>query len=256
MRKSDEVPEGGGGPVKNIIAPVPATGYDERTMPEPTAPAVPQAPGPCPEHQRSAKWLCGQCGQPVCAACQPIAFDYKVFHPKCLEKLRQEPQRRSRQVWAGDAPSTGVKVVAWTFLVSAVLWLGLSLLALGVTFFAQHYLPLTGLTGGPMSALDEIPGGRALVGWVGVLGLAGASVLVLLGLGLLNCVPAARYVILIFSWAEIIVAVLGWLVVLLAQQGFWDIPIFALVLVAYFSRADVKKQFQPAGTPAPSPPKA
>ncbi len=225
-------------------------------MPEPTASPAPQAPGACPEHQQPAKWTCGHCGRPVCSACGPVAFDYKVFHPKCIEKFRQEPKRDPRKVWVQDAPSTGVKVVAWTLLVSAVLWLGLSLLALGVTFFTQNYLPLSGITGNPLSALDEIPGGRTLVGWVGVLGLAGTVVQVLLGLGLLNCVPAARWVILIFSWTEIVVAVLGWLVVLVAQEGFWDIPIFALVLVAYFSRSDVKKQFQPAGTPAPSPPQA
>jgi hypothetical protein len=201
----------------------------------------------CPEHQQPVKWECAICHKPLCSACKPVAYDHQVFHTDCLNRRNSQPAKRTagpRQ--AVDAPSTGVRVAAWVFIVSAVLWLGIGLLAAGVALISRHYIPLAASIGNPLVVLDDIPGSRALIGWLAVLGLLGSVVQVWIGLGLLNCIPAARRAVLLVAWLEVVAAVLGWTVVLVAQQGFWDIPISAVCLILFFSRKDVKKQFHPA----------
>ena len=87
-------------------------------------------------------------------------------------------------------------------------------------------------------------GGRTALIWVGFITVFLAVLQVFIGVGLLNCVQAARRTVLIFSWLEILVALAGWIVVLAAGQGFWDVPVFAVILIVYFSRRDVKRQFE------------
>ena len=148
---------------------------------------------------------------------------------------------------AVDAPSTGVRVLAWSFIVSAILWLGVGLLAAAVALVSRNYVPMAAASGNPLAVLDEIPGSRGIIGWFAMGGLLGAVMQAWLGLGLLNCVPAARRVVLFFAWLEVVLAVLGWTVVLIAQQGFWDIPVIGVFLIVFFSRKDIKKQFHPPG---------
>lgn len=215
---------------------------------QPTQNPVAQTPGEdaCPEHGRKPKWVCAVCGKPLCPACKPIAYQYKVFHRECIEKYNQMPEKKRVPLpVATDAPSTGVRVVAWCFVVSAVFWLGIGLLASGVVLASLHFVPLNASLGNPLAALDEIPGSREILTWLAAAGLAGAAVQTWIGLGLLNCIPSARRVVLFFAWLQVLVAMLGWAVVLISQQGFWDIPLIAVILIVYFSRRDVKKQFQP-----------
>jgi len=193
-----------------------------------------------------AKWTCAVCGQPLCSACKPVAYAYKIFHRECLEKKLRKLEPVRAVAAASDGPSTGVKGVAWSFIVSAILWLGAGLLALGIALFSRHYLPAAGWLGNPFPVLDDIPGSRALIGWFAGISFAAVVIQVWIGLGLLNCAPGARRALLIFAWLEVGVAVLGWLVVLLAQEGFWDIPVIAVGLIIFFSRKNVKAQFAPA----------
>ena len=216
---------------------------------QPTQPLTPEIPSEtsCPDHDQTAKWTCAVCGKPLCSNCKPVAYNYKIFHRDCIDKLNREPEKKRARptAMAVDAPSTGVRVVAWTFIVSAILWLGFGLLATGVSLASRHYVPIAASLGNPLAVLDEIPGSRGIVGWFAVIGLLGTVVQAWIGLGLLNCVPAARRTVLFLAWLEVVVAVPGWAVVLLAQQGFWDIPLIAVLLIIFFSRKDVKKQFQP-----------
>ena len=186
----------------------------------------------------------------MCPDCKPIAYDFKIFHRECLEKFNRVPEKKRpaaiRPV-AADAPSTGVRVVAWSFIVSAILWLGVGLLAAGVALLSRHYVPMTASAGNPLVVLDEIPGSRGIIGWFAVIGLLGAVVQAWIGLGLMNCVSAARRAVLFFAWLEVVLAVLGWAVVLIAQQGFWDIPLIGVFLIVFFSRTAIKKQFHPPG---------
>jgi hypothetical protein len=221
--------------------------YDN-AMTQPGPSATPETPAPetCTEHQQSVKWHCAICHKPLCSACQPVGYAHQVYHGECLNRQQTQPaKQRSAPLAKVDAPSTGVRVAAWLFIISAIVWLGIGLLAAGVALISQHYVPLAATIGNPLVVLDDIPGSRGLVGWIALLGLLGAVVQIWIGLGLLNCIAAARRAVLFFAWLEVLAALLGWTIVAVAQQGFWDIPVPALCLIIFFSRKDVKKQFQP-----------
>lgn len=207
---------------------------------KPQASADPVA---CGEHGQTAKWSCGICGQPLCTDCRPVAYNYQVFHPACLEAGRKRQESKSRDK-KPDAPSGGVRFVAWVFLVMAIVLFGCGLLLLGVSFFSQHYVPLASWAEGTWPVLDEIPGSRSVLGWAGALALLTAGVQAALGIGLLNCIMAARRVILLFSWLEVVFAAAAWLVIWVSGKGLWDIPVAGVALIIFFSRKKVKQQFQ------------
>jgi hypothetical protein len=156
--------------------------------------------------------------------------------------VREEEKHKAKPLV--DSPSPGVKVIAWFFLAMAVVTFGLALLILGVTLFSRRSVPMMNWIGGVFPTLDDIPGGRRFLGWFGFLTLAASGVEVFVGMGLLNCLQAARRMILIFSWIEVLVAGFGWFVVLALKSGFWDIPVLAVVFIYFFSRKDVRRQFE------------
>lgn len=218
------------------MAPEPAENKDQDSAP---APAI------CPEHGQSAKWHCGWCGKPLCKACQPIALNYQVFHPRCVDQARNmletEDNARQRDI---ETPSLGLKIISWGFIVIGMLFFGLALLVLGLSLFSRT-LPIRALlTGTVAPSLDSIPGIRAAFNWLAVISMVLAAGVTLLGVGLLNCVAVARRVVLVFSWLEIVAAILGWMIVLLLGQGFWDVPLLAVFFIWYFTRPDVKRQFE------------
>jgi hypothetical protein len=172
-----------------------------------------------------------------------VAYDYKIFHPGCLELASRQAEKKAARPQA-EAPSAGVRFLAWLFMITAVAVFGLALLLLGVGFLSRGAMPMGAWLGGTLPTLDDVPGGRTALIWVGFITVFLAVLQVFIGVGLLNCVQAARRTVLIFSWLEILVALAGWIVVLAAGQGFWDVPVFAVILIVYFSRRDVKRQFE------------
>jgi hypothetical protein len=212
-------------------------------------PNVPEASGAalgaCPAHSRPAKWACGKCGRPLCPECKPVAYDYRVFHPNCLVLVSREVEKKSARPIA-ETPSAGVRFLAWFFMISAVAIFGLALLLLGVGILSRSAMPLGAWFGGSLPTIDDVPGGRSAMIWVGVLLTVAALLQGLIGVGLFNCVQAARRAVLVFSWLEILAALFGWVVVLALGQGFWDVPVFAVALIFYFSRKDVRRQFEQA----------
>jgi hypothetical protein len=203
------------------------------------------SPVVCPKHERPGKWVCGKCGQPLCPECKPVAYDFKVFHPACLELASHQEEKKAARPPA-EAPSPGVRFLAWFLMVLAVAVFGLALLLLGVGLFSRSAMPMGAWLGGNMPTIDDVPGGRQALIWLGVLVAFAAAVQALIGVGLLNCVQAARRAVLFFSWLEILIALAGWIVVLATGQGFWDVPLVAVILIIYFSRQDVKRQFENA----------
>jgi hypothetical protein len=175
-----------------------------------------------------------------------VAFNHQVFHRVCLDQVSAQETKKKPTKTVADAPTPGVKFVAWCFMVLAVVLFGLALLLLGVVLFSRHAMPVMAWLGNAFPTVDDVPGGRALLGWLGFFALAGAVIQFFVGVGLLNCVQGARRAVLVFAWLEILLAALGWLVVLVAEEGFWDIPVVAVALVVYFSRKDVRVQFEPA----------
>jgi len=199
-------------------------------------------PAVCSEHDRPAKWVCGKCGKPLCSACKPVAYDYRVFHSGCLELVSQQAEKKAVRSTA-EAPSAGVRFLAWFFMVTAVAVFGLALLLLGVGLFSRGAMPMGALLGGTLPTIDDVPGGRVALIWVSIFVALFAGAQVLIGVGLLNCVQAARRAVLVFAWIEVLLALVGWIVVLAAGQGFWDVPVLAVIVIIYFSRKDVKQQF-------------
>lgn len=203
------------------------------------------APIHCAEHQQEAKWHCGWCGKPLCKDCQPIALNYQVFHPHCVDqarnKLETEDNTRKRDI---EMPSMGLKIISWGFIVTGMLLFGLALLVLGLSLFSRT-LPIRALLTVPVPpSLDSIPGIRSILNWLAVISMVLAASVTVLGVGLLNCVIVARRVVLVFSWLEIVVAMLGWMIVLLLGRGFWDVPLLAVFFIWYFTRQDIKRQFE------------
>jgi hypothetical protein len=208
---------------------------------EPAQPSVAEIP-PCPQHARLGQWLCGGCGQPLCPECQPIAYQNKVYHPVCLHHRREQIDKPGKKA-VSDGPSTGVNVIAWIYISLSVILVGLALIMLGLVLFSHQSVPMGAWLGGASAGLDDIPGGRTLVTWASVSLLIVAAGLFFLGIGLLNTSQAARRIILLFSWLEVLVAAFAWLVVAALGKGFWDIPIPAMFLIWFFSRKSIRQQF-------------
>lgn len=210
---------------------------------EPDSTPIPSGAAICPVHQREAKWQCGVCGLPVCSYCRPAALHYHVFHPQCIAAARDRKKIQEQQQAALEAPSAGVRALAWTFLVTAILLFGTALLLLGFALFSQT-IPLRSLVTGTAAGLETIPGGRTALHWLSAGSLAASALLLVLGVGLLNCASAARKTVLFLAWLEAVLAVLGWVVVAVTGTGFSDVPVLALFLIWFFSRRSVKRQFQ------------
>jgi hypothetical protein len=197
----------------------------------------------CPEHGLTVKWICNQCGKPICSDCKPVAFNYQVFHPNCLDVVNRKTEKKSNKKNSGT-PSPGVKAVAWFLLIMAVVLFGAALLLIGVAVFSRHYVPMLTWMSGSISTLDDIPGGRIFLGWMGFIAMAASVIHVFVGVGLLNCLQAARRTLLVVCWIEILLAGFGWMIVLMAGGGFWDVPAVAVFFVIYFSRPKVRRQFE------------
>lgn len=199
----------------------------------------------CPEHAQEAKWHCGECGKPICKACQPIALNYQVFHRGCVDqarnKLEKQDHVRKHDI---ESPSLSLKIISWGFIVAGLLLFGLALLALGLSLFSRT-LPIRALLSVPVPpSLDSIPGIRTLFNWLAGVSMLFSVGITILGAALLNCVAVARRVVLVFSWLEIGVAVLAWMIVLLLGSGFWEVPLLAIFFIWYFTRKNVKRQFE------------
>ena len=198
----------------------------------------------CLEHKTNAKWVCGVCGKPICKDCKPIALNFQVYHRECVDTARKKLEKKAEDQSEIEAPSLGLKIIAWCFFVGGVFLFGLALFMLGLSLFSKAVPIRAMMTNAIPVSLDSIPGSRMFLNWFGgfiVLISMGISIM---GMGLLNCVAAARYAVLTLAWLEIILAALGWLVVLLIGGGFWDIPVLGGFLVWYFLRSDVRKQFE------------
>lgn len=198
----------------------------------------------CAEHSQPGKWTCGVCGQPVCRECKPAAFSYQVFHPRCLPEAHRRRERGEILQKEADAPSPGLRFVAWSFIVGGMLLFGLALLFFGIALFS-HSMPIRAIMAGTVAPnLDSIPGSRTLLNWLGGISLMLSAGIFLLGVGLLNCVAASRRVVLFLAWAEVVAGVLGWMVVLLMGEGLWEVPVAGVCLILFFSRPSVKRQFE------------
>ncbi|MCD4813264.1 B-box zinc finger protein [bacterium] len=213
-------------------------------MTTPKEPSADPEKSICPVHQEPAKWHCGHCGAPLCKSCKPIALHYQVFHRECVEKARDQIEEQAQAKDEIDAPSWGVKAISWSIFALGVIFFGLALFLGGLALFGKS-IPIRSLmTSTVPASLDAIPGSRNILNWTGILaGLAGIGA-VGIGIGLLNCVRAARYILLTVCWLEVVVALLGWMAVLLLGGGFWDIPVFALFLIWFFMRKPVRRQFE------------
>ena len=105
-------------------------------------------------------------------------------------------------------------------------------------------LPIRSLITGPLPGIDNIPGGRTTLNWAGGISAFFSLVWIIVGIGLLNCAAAARRIVLVIAWLQIILPVRAWLVILVIGHGFWDIPVIAIWLVWFLSRREVKQQFE------------
>ncbi len=142
-----------------------------------------------------------------------------------------------------EAPSRGVRLVAWAFIIAGILLVGTALFLLGMSLFGKS-LPVRSLITGPLPGIDNIPGGRTALNWAGGISVFAGLIWTIIGIGLLNCAAAARRAVLVIAWLEIVLAVPAWLVILLVGRGFWDIPVIAIGLVWFLSRRGVKQQFK------------
>ena len=197
----------------------------------------------CPIHSQPAKWHCGVCGRPVCSACAPVGLDHQVFHPDCVKQARERMEQGDKNRAEVEAPSRGVRLVAWAFIIAGILLVGTALFFLGMSLFGKS-LPIRGLITGPLPGIDNIPGGRTTLNWAGGISAFLGLIWTIIGIGLINCATAARRAVLVMAWLEIILAVLVWLVILIAGHGFWDIPVIAIGLIWFLSRRGVRKQFE------------
>lgn len=198
----------------------------------------------CSLHNQPAKWQCGICGRPVCQACEPRGFNYQVYHPACIAKARDNLDYQQQARAEVEAPSLGVKLFAWIMMVGGMLLFGLALFFLIFSLVGQQ-VPIRALmTGTVAPSLDSIPGARSGLMWLGTIGLVLSVLIGILGIGLLNCVAAARRVLLVMAWIDILAASLAWVVIGLIGQGWWTIPIVSGLAVWFFSKRKVKQQFE------------
>ena len=216
----------------------------KRVMPDPTKPeSAASGAALCPEHGTSAKWVCGGCGRPVCPQCGPTAYDFKVFHPHCLEAY--QARRAGREAPPPlDVPSPGVKLAGWTLLVQGMVLLGSAMLLLGIRFLSRHYFPMPSLFDAPVMTMESLPAGRTLLVVLAGAGLLAAVILGLLGAGLLNAAQGARRALLVLSGLRVAAAAVAWTWIGMTGSGWWDIPVLPLVFLVYFNRPSVRRQFE------------
>lgn len=197
----------------------------------------------CPTHGQPAKWLCPVCGQPVCSACKPVGWNYRVYHVGCLAAARNQVEHREEAARPVDGPSLGVRLSGYYLVVKAIVFLALFLLLEGLALFGKS-VPLRAVMTTPIPmGLDAIPGGRSFVVWMGVFSLGFAVLWFVLGIGLLNCLRMARLLVLWIAGIDILLAGLVWLVILASGEGLWTVPVVSLVFLVYFLRPGVKSQF-------------
>jgi hypothetical protein len=198
----------------------------------------------CAEHNQPGQWRCGVCSQLVCRECKPVAYNYQVFHPRCLPEAHRKQEQGETLKQEVEAPSPGLRAVAWSFMIGGMVLFGLALLVFGIALFSKA-MPIRAILAGTVApSLDSIPGSRTLLNWLGVISLALSVGVFLLGVGLLNCVAASRRVILLLAWMEVVAGALGWMVVLALGQGIWDVPVVGACLIVFFSRRSIKRQFE------------
>jgi len=198
----------------------------------------------CLEHNESARWYCGVCGKPICRACKPIALNYQVYHRSCMDQAREYINNQEAIREEVEAPSLGLKIIAWSFIILGIILFGMALFLFGLALFS-HSIPVRVFMSGTVPvSLDSVPGSRTVLNWVGGFSVIISIIVTIIGVGLLNCVAAVRYLILTLAWLEIVVAICGWLVVLLVGKGFWDIPVLGIFFVWYFSQKKVRRQFE------------
>jgi hypothetical protein len=206
-------------------------------------PAEEQAPAVCPEHGQPVKWHCGLCGKPICPACQPIGWNFQVYHKPCLPKAQRAEEEKEKASHPLDAPTLGVRFSAWYLVVKGLIFFSIFLLLIGLALFSQS-LPMRALMTTPLAAgLDTVPGGRMFLAWGGAACLVFSLVWFILGIGLLNCLALARNLLLVISWLDVILAGLVWLVILFSGHGLWLVPVSSILFLGYFLRKDVKSQF-------------
>ncbi len=198
----------------------------------------------CAIHHQSAQWQCGLCGQPICHDCHPVGLNYQVFHPQCAPQAREKMDIQDQQRKEVDAPSPGVKFFSWLIIIGAMVLFGVGLFLLIFSMIGQQ-VPLRAMMSGPVApSIDSIPGGRTLLTWLGGLGLIFSGIGLVLGIGLLNCVAAARKTLLVLAWLDVVLSAVVWLVIAIVGRGVWTIPLLAGVIIWYFTRPKVKKQFE------------
>ncbi|MBN1595095.1 hypothetical protein JW933_04125 [candidate division FCPU426 bacterium] len=171
-------------------------------------------------------------------------MNYQVYHPACVETARQRLEKQENKKGEIDAPSTGLRIISWGLISLGIVVFGLALFLVGISLFSKS-IPIRALmTASVPEGFDSIPGGRTFLNWMGGISLIASVLMTVLGVGLLNCVAAARYAVLSFAWLEIVLAALGWLVVWWTGAGFWDVPVMGGFLIWYFLRPQVRMQFK------------
>ncbi len=198
----------------------------------------------CEIHQQNAKWPCGFCGRPVCHDCHPVGLNYQVFHPQCAPHARQQMDQQEQNEKEVEAPSPGVKFFSWLIIIGAMVLFGLGLFLFIFSLLGQQ-VPLRAMLSSPVPlSIDSIPGGRTILTWLGALGLIFSGLGAVLGVGLLNCAAAARKILLVLAWLDVVMSGLIWLGIAIVGHGVWTIPVVAGVIIWFFNRPRVKKQFE------------
>lgn len=188
----------------------------------------------CPIHNQPAPWICGNCGKPLCKSCQPVGLNFKVYHSECVAEGRKKITAEEDLKRDFPAPSIGVRILGWIYITLGIMVFGSTLYLFGRLQW-----------GGPMetwSRLSFIPEHFPLILLLFPL-LVGVG-LGVLGMGLLNCVSAARIAILIYVWFRIVGIVLtGWMY-FGTSMFWWSIPWVSVFLLWFFMRKNVKRQFK------------
>jgi hypothetical protein len=56
-----------------------------------------EALGDCQQHQQPAKWRCGFCQQVICPQCQPVGYDFQIFHKACLARYQEGLRKKEKK---------------------------------------------------------------------------------------------------------------------------------------------------------------
>lgn len=198
----------------------------------------------CEAHQQTAKWVCGVCGKPVCKMCRPRGFNYQVYHPACVDKARAKVDQHDSYSKEVEAPSIGVKLFAWLYTIGGMMLLGLGLFFIIFSITGEQVPIRAMFTTAVSPTIDSIPGARSALTWLGVISLVLSVVMIIIGIGLLNCVAAIRRVLLVLCWLDITISTGAWIVIAFTGKGFWMIPIISIASIWFFSQRKVQQQFE------------